>query len=488
MGLKSGDKGAKAWLKQKHPDEFRVFSDLSAVRDDVRLAAPTAEDPNATRPLARAETAVIVDGNVLVMAIPDTVTTLDAWADALFYYIRSVAMAAGKLVIVVFDEPDSVTWAKKSEQIRRDANNQSKEITSSVDIAPPPLPVDFTLEQLQAVPNVCALKTDRRYKARIYDQVIKMVFERLLPIISNWSKNGHSAAIILDGVDVRGCEVPPGEPRAPVMIGSDPEVETAFLRNEPIGEGDIKLIWAENRLRELSTRDPSYEKYLLALTWTVDTDSFMTMLLDVAKRRVDPYPSNVQSLFCMREAAKRDLMGNGKASFLVCDTKMLEGRLQDHMWSRAADGPNRDQSLQAMLALCSSAAICGCDFTLPEGQKGARFDHFWESIPHFIAEEPLALAGFGSALADDPVVARQAAESLRRMCYQASKHMETKPQGDPHKSKRTYKKQAAELSEVPRAMLLKATWAAAYWSQHEFTADCEWGFPANLCNEAPRQG
>ena len=263
MGLKSGDCGAKKWFKRKYPRQFRVFDEFHEIREGVPVPAPTDADPLAQRPCAREETAVFVDGNVLMMAIPDSVATLDAWADIIFNYVRWKAMKAGKLVIVVFDEPASMTHAKKEEQLRRDAHNQAKEVACSHDIAPPPLPDNFTRAQLEAVPNVGELKTDRRYKARIYDEVIKRVYERLQPIMERWAANGHDAGmLLLDGVEVRGCELPPGETRAPAMVGSDPEVAAVFARDTPIGEGDIKLIasrtgCASSRRRTRASRTTS---------------------------------------------------------------------------------------------------------------------------------------------------------------------------------------------------------------------------------------
>ena len=125
------------------------------------------------------------------------------------------------------------------------------------------------------------------------------------------------------------------------------------------------------------------------------------------------------------------------------------------------------QKLHAMLALAGSAALCGCDFTL-EGLKGARFDHFFESLPGFIATEPKALSCFGSALAREPAVARTACQGLLRVCYTASQHMDTKQR---------YKKQAASVWDVSETLLRRAIWASAYWSQHEFADEMqEWGF------------
>ena len=485
MGLKSGEKGPKAWYGKKHAACFRKQATLASVRNCVQLPAPTAEDPCATRPCSRNETAVFVDGNVLMMSVGGDVITFETLVDSMFNYIRWHAMVAGKLVVVVFDEPASITWAKRNEQMRRDAAKKSRKVTSSADISPPPLPADFTRAQLEAVPNLVDLRTDRRYKAAIFDEVIMRMYDRIVAVMKGWEKNGHDAGVlILDGVEVRGCELPPGEKRTPVMTGSDPKAVEAFSRTLAIGEGDIKLIELENKLRMQMAVDECYKDYKLALTWTVDTDSFMTMLLDTTKRRITPFPNNIHSLFCMRETAKRNLMGDGKACFLVCDTKMLEAQLQVHMWAEAKVEPTPEQSLQAMLALCASAAVCGCDFTSDVGQKGARFDHFWEIIPQFIAQEPEALATFGSVLSLEPIVARQACRGLLRVCYQASQHMETKPQGDPALSNRTYKKQASELWDVSESMLARAVWSAAYWSQHEFKADVDWGFEPDLSDAA----
>ena len=490
MGLKSGDKGAKAVLKLQHAAAFRRFGTLSEVRDGVRFPDPNDPEPAAMRACTREETAVFVDGNVLMMAIPQDVLTLDAWVDIIFGYIRNQAMAAGKLVVVVFDEPEHMTWAKKEEQRRRDASLTIKKVACSADIAPPPLPINFTRAELEAVANVGALKKDRLYKARIFDEVIKRVYERLLPIMDRWRANGHDPGVlVLDGVEVRGCELPEGERRAPVVLASDPEAATAFARTSPIGEGDIKLIQLENRLRELKALNERYADYKLALTWTIDTDSFMTMLLDVSKRRITPYPGALHSLFCMREAApKRDRdadTASARASFLTCDTVLLEYKLQCHMWADASERPTPQMMLHSMLALCASAALCGCDFTCKGGTKGARFDHFWESFPSFVAQEPKALASFGSVLADDCTVARTSTQGLLRVCYAASAHMEEKKYSGT--SNKTYKAQAKEVFEVGDTMLRKAIWTAAYWGQQEFEADQEWGFAPDLSVEAMAQ-
>ena len=482
MGLKSGETGAKAWLKLKYAEQFRRYNSLNEVREGLQYADPQGgEDAIVTQ---RSETVVLVDGNVLMMAVPSEVTSLDEYVNVIFNYVRWDAVKTGGLVVVVFDEPEHMTLAKREEQAKRDADKKKKETTCSEDIAPPPLPNEFTRAELEALSDVSALPGDRRYKCRFYDEVVSRVLKRLMELMDKWRANGHEpGVVVLDGVEPRGCELPPGEKRKPVMVGSDPEVAAALGRERSIGEGDIKLIALENRVRELKATNPLFQQYTLCLTSTIDTDSFMTMLLDVSKRRISPYPGAMHTLFCMREpASKRDREesgGRARSTWLVCDTVLLEYKLQCHFWSeRVGSRPTSDEMLYAMLAFCAATAVCGCDFTGKQGQKGSRFDHFWEALPNFVATEPKALATFGSTTADEPIVARKACHGLLRVCYAASKHMETKKYGGT--SKKTYKEQAGQLWDVPDSMLRKAIWAVAYWAQHEFVADSEWGFRPDL--------
>ena len=481
MGLKGGPEGAKAFLKRQYPHQFRVFDQLASAREATLTVGAEGEGEV---PMRRDQTCVLVDGNVLMMAVPGNIKTVADYADIIFNYLRRDAMNAGSLVIVVFDEPEAMTWAKKEEQNLRDARRTAKDVTCSVDIAPPPLPLAFTREELHAYGDVGALRADRRYKSRVYDEVIKLVFDRIGPILLQWASNGHHAgAVLLDGVEPRGCDLPAGEKRQPVLLGTDAEVTAAFARGEVTGEGDIKLQIQERRLRELKATHPAFSRYELCLTWTIDTDSFMTLLIDVAKRRVDPYPLAVKSLFCMREPPSKrereESQGSAKATWLCCDTQLLEHKLQAHFWGARRGPVNPKQLLQAMLAFASATALCGCDFT-STGQKGARFDHFWESFPTFVAEEPKALERFEMLLLNDAEKARGAVNSLLRVCYQASRHMETKPQGSGARTTRTYKKASGEVWDVGETMLRRSLWAASYWALNEFEADSQWGFSPDL--------
>lgn len=476
MGLKGGPTGAKAFLKESCTRAFRRFDDLESLRDEVLHAEEADEEVDeagervvVSSPNKRDQTAVFLDGNVLLMSVPESVSTINGFCDVVYGYIRA-QLATGGLIIVVFDEPKHLTEAKRAEQRRRDAARASHTTVCSEDMATCPLADDFTAEQLNDVPDVHALKADRKCRSRLYDEVIRRVLKRASGVMDNWTLKGYAPGVLVfDGVDVRGCERNVDEPRETTMIGTNDGVVAAFQRTVPIGEGDLKLIALDNRLRELVATDAAFADFRLAVTVTSDTDSFAISLLDVAKRRVEPCGGPIHSVFAMREPPtkrEREASVHAKASFLCADVALLEGLIQEHLWSKVTREPTPSELLNSMTAFCAATALCGCDFV--ECLKGSRFDHVYESLPSFIACEPQALAKFSTALDADPVVARQACSGLYRVCINASEHMQTKPR---------YGRQAQSVREVSDALLGRALWTASYWAQVEHRENLvDWGF------------
>ncbi len=348
-------------------------------------------------------------------------------------------------------------------------------MTASDDLTPGQLDY-FSGRELDVMLNVHNLKCSRPARVRLYDEVIKRVFHRITEMLDLWASHGHSrGALVLDGVDMRGADRPAGQPREPVLMSNDDEITAALTRTMPIGEGDMKLMALDNRVRELVGTHPRFANYTLALTSTIDTDTFMTMLLDASKRRVRPNNGQLRSLFCMREPASkrvREENEDARATYLCCDTVRLEHLIQRHLWSKTDQAGKQiidrpELAVTAMLAFTSAAAICGCDFTA-DGLKGARFDHMWESLPDLFADEPSAVLKFAAVLDNDAVVARTACQGLYRICVNASNHM---------KGKKRYQKQAESVFNPPDELLTRSIWSSAYWAQHEFKTDmANWGF------------
>ena len=322
------------------------------------------------------------------------------------------------------------------------------------------------------VPNVHALKNNRNVRLKLYDAVMRDVLRRVQGVMQGWEAHDEDpGTLLIDGCDPRGCKRVITEKREPCMTGTNLEVAETFRHKASIGEGDLKLGAHEARLRELVSTDASWADYSLVFTSTIDTDNFPISLLDVAKRRVTPTVGRLDVIFAMREPpSKRQREENPKsrASFLCCDIVRLEGFLQTHIWSQSLlQGPTDPKTmLNAIVALSTAAAVCGCDFTLA-GLKGARFDHFLEVLPNFVTAEPDALSTFSNVWNEDPEVARLACGGLLRLCITTSVNMRNKPR---------YKKQADTVAGVSELMLRRAVWSCTYWSRNEMAVSAEWGF------------
>ena len=455
MGLKSGETGAKSYLKEKCPPAFRTYDSLYATRNDVGAK--------------RTQTALLIDGNVLLMGLPESVATLAGCVKVILNQLEA-ALGTSWLTILVFDEPAAMTMAKKAEQARRDATRTAKAVPCSNDIDLPKTD-DFTREELAEMPNIFPLRDHRPTRSRLYDEIIRQVYLALTERVDKWNQNENPdfrTVIVFDGVDLRGCDRPVGEKRNVAMSGSDASVVENLKRDKAVGEGDLKLQLLDERIRALAVEGGVCEGTNLILTSTIDTDSMMIATLGVSRRRVNPVASSCHSLLCMRSPAskrQREADANAKATYLCVDVAMLEGLMQAHMWKGRVVEPQ--EALNAMLTLAAGAALCGCDFVF---LRGLRFDHLWDSLPEYIANEPLSLSSFGKSINASIVNETKrgvAARSLTRVCVNASRAMEEKPR---------YKKQAQAVFEVDDATLRRAMWTACYWNLNEHEANLLWGF------------
>ena len=113
MGLESGDFGAKKTILQM----MQTLHDAKVVENGTRVVTKL-EELHVYYKLNKSNTAVIVDGSVMFRAVPQL-----SYED-LSKYIEGQVMnffQCAKHVIVVFDEPECITVAKREEQASRDA-------------------------------------------------------------------------------------------------------------------------------------------------------------------------------------------------------------------------------------------------------------------------------------------------------------------------------------------------------------------------------
>lgn len=305
MGLQGGDAGAKATFRALFQSAHAQVQKLP----DVRTAHKR----------RRSETLVVVDGNVLLMAVPVAIDTFDSFVAVIATQIASAVKAAAH-VVVVFDEPMEMTKAKVATQQKRDRSNTRKAPVCSSDLAPCPTTDDYTLTDLkgvliedadpdatvvyrdgnkmyaQAPVNVQLLMGNRAARSRFHDAVAQGVLDY---IKENIDGNG-TWSLTFDGIDARGASRPSDEARVPGVLSSDPDLWTPLLaRERAVGEGDMKLTDVTNRVHDHAVANPDGPLGMVSLNllWTIDTDSLLIELLQEAFRTGRDGPATVKTPF-----------------------------------------------------------------------------------------------------------------------------------------------------------------------------------------------
>ena len=311
MGLQGGDAGAKATFRALFQSAHSRVEKLPDVRTVHKRR--------------RSETLVVVDGNVLLMAVPVAIDTFDSFVAVIATQIASAVKAAAH-VVVVFDEPKEMTKAKVATQKKRDRSNTRKAPVCSSDLAPCPTTDAYTLTDLkgvlvedagpdaavvyrdgnkmyaQAPVNVQLLMGNRAARSRFHDAVAQGVLDY---IQENIDGNGMWS-LTFDGIDARGASRPSDEARVPGVLSSDPDLWTPLLaRERAVGEGDMKLTDVTNRVHDHAVANPDGPLGMVSLNllWTIDTDSLLIELLQEAFRVGRDGPATATSPFQLAPAA-----------------------------------------------------------------------------------------------------------------------------------------------------------------------------------------
>jgi hypothetical protein len=379
MGLKSNARnGVKAQLRDRVPDAFKEFDTLV----DARNASSA----------TREEAFACIDGNVLMMSVPQSCRTFDAYVGIVYSSLLK-AIATAIVTVVVFDDPSAMTEAKLEEQRRRDSARAATTVVCSTDMCGTNAD-DFTKEYILQASDVHTLKQGRGTRMRFFDEVAMTVMDRLKLQISKWEKGGHVGGhVVMDGIDSRGAGRGIGEVRDNGFVSSSEGLGELFRRSTMIGEGDLKLADLGRRVRELSNsgvQDLSpcqkvhaerLKRTKLIQCTTIDTDSFAIELIEEARRSAQPNTSPANTLLCMRERAKKRGCDDDRDPFyLCCDIALLHASLQRHMWGISRSPGPIDQRA-AITLLVAGWCMCGCDFV---EIKGMRSDVVFESIGEIV--------------------------------------------------------------------------------------------------------
>jgi hypothetical protein len=451
MGLAAaGDHGVKAIIKSRFAQAGRTYATLGDVRRAVGVE--------------RANVAAALDGNVLMMQVPSSAASFSAYTGIVTNAIRS-AMGSAAVVVVVFDEPAHLTAAKREEQARRDAQRKKTEPVCSEELFPYPTDDNYGIGELTATTDCHAIVRCRASRQRFFDETARQVLLNLKKSIAAWAQGGSESVVLFDGLDPRGALREHGAPREPGVFGSDDAVAALFQREQAIGEGDLKLAWVEQRVRDLTAEGRLPTK--LSLTITIDTDSIAIELMERARRACAPEEREgdvVMGALCMRERSyKRDAWDDDpNAVYFVLDYANLFELIQTQMWGRGRELPPPEKQRTAMALLCAGWALAGCDFVALSGLKA---DMVLEAMPSLLRTAPHLVELMENTWSGGRDAAKQVTPALKRLVHLCAGNYEDQP--------RSRKATVASMRNHDKSFLLRAAWVASYWSMHEFTGSLQ---------------
>ena len=435
MGLAGGPKGAKAVFKDVFAKAFCEFQNLVLVRQAVGVT--------------RKQTLNVVDGNVLVMQCPSSIDSFGGYVDFLSGQLHK-AISAAAHVVVVFDEPENLTLAKRAEQLKRDQRRKPLTPICSPELSACPVDDNYGADDLLWPGlNVRLLMNHRAARSRFYDGLCAAVLARLESTLE-----GGEWSLTFDGIDSRGADRPVDEKRLAGVLSSNPDVFVPMLtRTVAIGEGDLKLSDVPARVRKAEMG------VLLILLTTIDTDSLAIELMGQAARS----DNDDLTILCLKEPSKKRADGEHKpGGFLCVDMDVFLSQVVEYM--RVPETANED----AVALLAGSFALCGCDFVQVPGLNAL------DMLPcaRDVARRcPEMLANVSGVRTDDASKAKGAVEALEEVLEVYIKSLEGKPRG---------KKTASAVSSYTEIDLERAAWVVAYWSCHEHKSVEEFGFVTNF--------
>lgn len=461
MGLKAkGDHGVKAVLKRDFSGAFHRCDTVEAATAACRRD--------------RSQVCATVDGNVLMMQTPQDVESFVDYANILTAILRSKVRAAA-VVVVVFDEPEVLTAAKREEQEHRDARRTKPATYHSADL--PKVPVDDAYDhaQLLGVRNCHEIVGSRPARSRFFDAVGVEVRRRLENELT-----AAGAVVVFDGLDPRGADRPAGAARDVQLFGAGVGVEevVAALHHPPIGEGDMKLAVIEECVRRVAAR-PEAERpaplraVCVHFAVTIDTDSLAIGLLERARRDVEtPTRAPFQTAMLMRERApKRDRWGDeANASYLLLDYDALYLLVQKYLWDERLSvikAMDPVQKRQAITLLVGGWILAGSDYA---EIRGLTADMITAALPGILRHSAHRLGVMQTAWGRNAGALQfempPALAHLVRVCL---RNYEEAP--------RARKATILDLQSYDDVQLRRAAWCVAYWSGWEVQDDLhEFGF------------
>ena len=453
MGLSGGPNGAKAVFQERFRQAF--------------LTLPTLKDVRELTELPREAALAVMDGNVMMSAIPTSVDTFAGYVGVLGGQIRAAHEAAAH-VVVVFDEPAAMTEAKRDEQAKRDLQRKPKEIVCSDDLVAGITDDNYTTSMLYAEGfNAKLLMGHRPARPRFFDAVCRALLRNFV------QRDGHrNGSLTFDGVDARGAEREFGATRVAGIVSSNQSFFGELLaREQPIGEGDLKLTDVTERVHEAAqVATTPVAGVVLNLTVTIDTDSFAIELLQQSWRlRRSDAGETERTILCFKERSRKrqgdDFASGG--NFLCCDMHVFHEAVVEYFYGTLhLSSAIKEQLPDAMALFAAALACCGCDFVKIDGM---RVDLVLPIVRDIVRNHRDTLALM------QHVVAKERKQVLR--AYGALEFLKEEF-ADAIAEMPRMQKAHASVSGACNAQLLRALWTCSYWHGKEYKNCTDWGFAA----------
>lgn len=462
MGLSGGPNGAKALFKERFAKAFHNFDTLRHAREEVGVS--------------RAQTLVVVDGNVLVMQTPTSVDTFAGYVGVLANQL-SGAIQAGEHVVVVFDEPAATTKAKQEEQKARDARRAPQTPVCSDDLVACPTDDNYDKAALDVDGlNVRLLINHRSARARFYDALCVATLAHLK---HNLEGQDAGWSVTFDGIDARGADRPICAVRLPGVLSSHPELwEPVLTREEAIGEGDLKLTDVCHRVygQRVSNPESPLAQVLLNMLWTIDTDSFLIELMQQSRREARPSAAdrNELTLLCLREPSRKRKGEIPTPAYFQCvHMQAFHDEVMTYMFGPEScrtkpDIASREALTTALLA--ASIALCGCDFV---EVKGMRADMVLPSVRDVARNDPETLKLMRGVFTGNAQSVRDAGPAIKAVVENYLANISGAP-----RMHKTHDK-ASAYNDL---QILRACWITSYWLGYEFKQVSNWGFAHAACD------
>lgn len=269
MGLESGKYGVRKLVEERIGQAVARLESLQELPDIIGAE--------------RDECAILLDGNILLFEVPQSIKTFEGYCDFVTGVIRSYAGAFGTIG-VVFDNPQHVPPAKMREQKIRDASHrmslmrrgartpgftvQAQGSGTGISASKFIDTDEYTYADLLKVADCHDVMRHRASRLRLIDEVMHVAFRTITDEVKC---AGAPLRLVLKGVHntPRRSAL---DPREPSTIAHPPEALEHFQDDSracKIGEGDIHL-----RELDVQVRRAPHTVEIKLISWiTTDLDS-----------------------------------------------------------------------------------------------------------------------------------------------------------------------------------------------------------------------